>query len=77
MSKMPAIDGTEHLMNAIQSSVNAFVGVPRGIIQRKAEEEAEKYVVQAGISASENAIQYEMTKQQFIENFTDKMKWAI
>ena len=75
-SETPMNDPTEHLINAVESSVSAFVGVTRGIINQRAEEEAEKYV-SSTLGLDPESITFKLTKDQFIGMFVDKLKWQI
>ena len=66
---------TEHLLNAVESAAQAFVGVPRSIIDNKAEEQAELYV--SSTLGLEDGFHKEIVKDQFKNMFIDKMKWSL
>ena len=75
-NNMKNIDGTEHLMNAVSAAVKSFVGVTRNAILKEAEQKAEEYV-SSTLGLDDSSFSKQIVKDQFINAFTDKIKWAI
>jgi len=69
-------DGNQHMIDDINEQLGIFVGVPREIIRRRAEQEAERYVTST-LGLESGSLTYQLKKDNYAENFMDKMKWAI
>jgi hypothetical protein len=69
------LDGREHMMNDIRSNVRAFVGVPESIIHNKAEELAERYVVDLGIDSEDKF--RDVIKEEYKNEFVHELIDAI
>ena len=70
------ISRTQHLLDDINSAVSVFVGVPRSIIRRQAEQEAERYV-SSSLGLEDDDARKDLIKLEYIDSFTDKIKWQI
>lgn len=69
-------DSNDQLINAVESAVHSFVGIPRTMIQARAEQFAEEYV-SATLGLDDKSFSKQIIKDQFIEMFIDKIKWTI
>lgn len=59
----------EQITEAVESAVRRFIGIPKNIIQNRAEEEAEKYVSQTmGLEDSKEKEDY---KKLYMEMFNE------